>query len=339
MEKRIADRFHDSILQEAMIRFGIRPGNLRLLDGFESFIYEYLKEDGDQGGGEFILRIGHSLRRSIELIQGEVDWINALARGGAGVAHAVFSEAGKLVEAIPDGHGDYFLATAFVKAQGHPPRRAEWTPVFYEHYGRLLGRMHAISRAYQPSSPAFIRPQWDDPVNTFPDQCLPPSEKVALRHFQALMDHLRSLPRDGRSYGLIHQDAHTGNLFVDDEGHITLFDFDDCCYGWYIYDIAMVLFYAVPWQGDVAAFTETFMRSFLRGYRQENDLDPCWLRELPYFLKLREIDLYAVIHRDFDVNNLDHPWVKGYMQGRKERIEAGVPFIDYDFMSLAEYLV
>lgn len=27
-----------------------------------------------------------------------------------------------------------------------------------------------------------------------------------------------------------------------------------------------------------------------------------------FFMKLREIDLYTVIHRSFDVNNLDDPW-------------------------------
>jgi amicoumacin kinase len=338
MEKRIKDRFQEAILQEAMARFGIRPGNIRLLDGFESFIYEFIQADDEQGGGEFILRIGHSLRRNIPLIQGEVDWINALARGGAGVARAVESESGNLVEAIKDGQGEHFLATAFVKAHGHPPRREEWTPAFSETYGRLIGRLHAITREYQPSSPESTRPQWDDPVNMQVETLLPDSEGLALQHYQNLMAHLRSLPRDESSYGLIHQDAHTGNLFVDEDGQITLFDFDDCCYGWFIYDIAMVLFYAAPWEGDVAAFTESFMQSFLRGYRQEYRLDPAWLRELPSFLKLREIDLYAVIHRSFDLENIDSPWVRGYMKGRKERIDAGVPYINYDFMRLAKCL-
>jgi hypothetical protein len=52
-------------------------------------------------------------------------------------------------------------------------------------------------------------------------------------------------------------------------------------------------------------------------------------------LKLREIDLYAVIHRSFDVDNIDHPWVAMYMQGRKTRIENDVLFLNIDFSSLA----
>jgi hypothetical protein len=60
-------------------------------------------------------------------------------------------------------------------------------------------------------------------------------------------------------------------------------------------------------------------------------LDQDWLKEIPYFLKLREIDLYAVIHRSFDVENITDPWVAMYMENRKQRIEDEVPFLDFDF--------
>ena len=144
------------------------------------------------------------------------------------------------------------------------------------------------------------------------------------------------MPREADAYGLIHQDAHTGNLFVDDAGHITLFDFDDCVYGPFIYDIAMALFYIVPFDlSGASRMTGEFMPHFLRGYRRENRFEAAWLEQLPHWLKLREIDLYSAIFRSFDVNNLDDPWVIEYMDGRKQRIEGDVPFIVFDFESLA----
>ena len=79
------------------------------------------------------------------------------------------------------------------------------------------------------------------------------------------------------------------------------------------------------------------MNHFLKGYLKENDLNPNWLKEIPHFLKLREIDLYAVIHRSFDVDNIENAWVAGFMQGRKERIHNDVPFIDYDFAKLISH--
>jgi Ser/Thr protein kinase RdoA (MazF antagonist) len=135
---------------------------------------------------------------------------------------------------------------------------------------------------------------------------------------------------------LIHQDAHGGNFFVDDAGRITLFDFDDCAYSWYANDIAIVLFYLITNRADATEVTRKFMPHFLRGYRRESRLDPIWLKEIPHFLKLREIDLYAVIHRSFDVDHLDDPWCAKFMAGRRERIERDVPYGGFDFEAVAE---
>jgi Ser/Thr protein kinase RdoA (MazF antagonist) len=333
MEKAIKERFHPGILQEAMGRYGIGEGDIRLLDGFESFMYEF---QGD--GRDYILRLAHSRRRSEALIQGEVDWINYLAAGGAGVARAVLSRQGKLVEAVDDGRGGQFLATAFGKARGDHPRGAVWTPEFYERYGEALGVIHALTKRYEPADPAWRRPEWDDPLMMQVEAQLPPSEAVVVARYRELMAHLGALPRDPEGYGLIHQDFHGGNFYVDEEGRITAFDFDDCVYGWFIYDIAMVLFYAALFAEDGRAFTEAFMPRFLEGYRRQNALDPAWLAEMPHFLKLREIDLYAVIHRSFDLESTQDRFVAHYMPGRKERIEGEVPVIDYDFPSLARFL-
>jgi Ser/Thr protein kinase RdoA (MazF antagonist) len=333
MDPKIVKRYKDEILHEAMQRFGIKESQIKPLDGFESFMYEFYRPQD----GEFILRIGHSGRRSPELIAGEVDWINYLAQGGANVSRAILSNRGELVEAIDDDHGEQFLATAFIKAQGGPAWETEWTPEFIEHYGQVIGRIHRLTKDYVPSNPAWRRPDWDTPENLEMEKWLPPSEIAALQKFQELMHHFETLSKDRDSYGLIHQDAHGGNFFVHD-GEITLFDFDDCVYSWFIYDIAMVLFYAAMFKDDMAAFTAEFMRDFLRGYSQENQLNPQWLTALPYFLKLREIDLYAQIHFSFDVENLTDEWNILYMQGRKERIDADLPYIDFTWESLAKFL-
>mgnify|MGYP000980267045 CR=1 FL=1 len=111
MDKAIRDRYGDAILQEVAARYGQTPGALTALGGFESFIYRF-----DDNGAPVILRVTHSLRRSPDLIRGEVDWINALAMGGAAVARALLSARGELVEEIDDGAGGCFLATAFAFA-------------------------------------------------------------------------------------------------------------------------------------------------------------------------------------------------------------------------------
>ncbi len=332
MEAEIKARYTDFILHEAMHRYGIASDHIRLLDGFESFIYEF-----ERDGEAYILRIGHSLRRTIQLIQGEVCWINHLADGGAGVSRAILSSNGQLVEVIDDGKGGQFMATAFVKAQGRPIWEIGWTPDAYERYGELLGRIHALSCTYTPPDPDCKRPEWDNPNNMEAERWLPPSEAIAARKFREVIAYLETLPRsDSLSYGLIHQDAHTANFFVDDQGRLTLFDFDDCVYSWYVYDIAMVVFYMIVNEDDPLSLTEAFMPRFWSGYRRYHDLDPAWLAEIPHFLKLREIDLYAVLYRSFEnLETIDHPWTSRFVQGRKERIENDVPLVTFDFAAFA----
>jgi Ser/Thr protein kinase RdoA (MazF antagonist) len=334
MDPLIASRFNDHILQAALQRYAIAPDQIQLLDGFESFIYKFQRSDGD-----FILRVGHSARRSPDLIRGEVDWINYLAAGGASVARAILSQGGNLVELVDDGHGESFLCTAFVRAPGKNPRRDQFSERLICNYGRLLGRMHALAKNYTVSDAAWKRYAWDSSRNNTAEKQMPAREKIALSKYRAVLSHLRGLPRDPGGYGMIHQDAHPGNFFVDDNDTLTLFDFDDCVYGHFIYDIAMVLFYMATDEPDKAAFTAGFMPVFLSGYREENRLDPFWLDALPHFMKLREIDLFAAIHFSYeDGDNPDHPWCARYMKGRREKIEGDVPFIEFDWRSLAKDL-
>lgn len=335
MDAHIAARFNDDILQAACRLYEIPAGQIKALDGFESFIYEFERADLK---GQFILRIGHSERRSPDLIRGEVDWINYLAAHNVTVARAVLARTGKLVELLEDGAGGHFLCTAFVKARGGHATREHFNDRLFLNYGRLLGRMHALAKPYAPPHPAWRRFEWDHPVNNTPDRQLPPAEALIRAKYQTVYEHLQALPRNPDGYGMIHQDAHLGNMFVDENYNLTLFDFDDCVYGHFIYDIAMVLLYGALWDKDtMPAFTAQFMPIFLQGYRENNHLDPHWLRELPHFLKLREIDLFAAI-LSTQGETPTHAWDAGFMAGRRPRIENDVPFIEYDWESLAGYL-
>ena len=327
MEQRIKDIFNERILSESCLRFAIPPESIRLLDGFESFIYEFTRHSSD-----YVLRISHSIRRTPSRIRAEVDWINFLYAHGVGVARAIESENGELVESIDDLHGGQFLATAFEKANGKRLKREEWTPAFFHTYGELIGRMHALAKTYEPSRPDQRRGHWNDPDMLFADHFLPPDQTRVRKQYHDLLEHLATLPRDKESYGLIHQDAHLGNFFVDDRGRITLFDFDDCAYSWFANDIAIVLFYVLSVADDKPALTREFLPPFLEGYSRQNILAPAWLATIPSFLKLREIDLYGVIYRSFDVNDLSaDPWVSRFMAGRRERIESGFPYVEIDF--------
>ncbi len=323
MDPQIQARFNDAILSELAGRFSPVHDRIHTLPAYESLMFAF-QRDGD----EYILRISHSLRRSPNMIRGEVEWIKHLAAGGAGVARAIPSNRGNLVEAADDGHGDQFLATAFVRAPGRPPSRADWSPARFAAYGETLGRIHRLTISYQPSNPAWKRPTWDDAEFNFVESFLPPEQEIIRQRYHSLRQYLHTLPQDNRVYGLIHQDAHSGNFFIDESERITLFDFDDCLYSWFANDIAIALFYMIINEPHPAALANEFLANFLRGYRRQYVFDESWMQTLPLFLKLREIDLYAVLHRDFDVNNPGDAWVAQFLQGRRQRIEADLPVID-----------
>ncbi len=333
MEPEITRRYNDWILKEALSRYDLHEDQITPLDGFENYIYEF-----QRGRAAYILRIGHSRRRTVELIQGEVDWINYLADGGAWVARAIPSARGNLVESIDDGHDDggQFLATAFHKAPGGHSWEVGWSRMLYKAYGRMIGRIHALSKDYTPTHLEWRRQEWDHPSNLEVLKWLPESETLLIERYKQIKTYLDALPRDDESYGLIHQDAHPGNLFVDpSNGQLTLFDFDDCVYGWYVYDIAMVVFYMIVLDDDPVKSLESFWPHFWAGYCAENSLDSSWLAEIPHFLKLREIDLYALLirsHGDVDAVDPDEdPWSAAFLDGRKHRIEQDVPLVVFDF--------
>ena len=76
---------------------------------------------------------------------------------------------------------------------------------------------------------------------------------------------------------------------------------------------------------------ELIMTNLMEGYREENKLANFWVEKMPLFLKLRELTLYLVIYRSFDVENLKDPWCTAFMRNRREKIEKGIPFLDYNF--------
>ena len=59
-----------------------------------------------------------------------------------------------------------------------------------------------------------------------------------------------------------------------------------------------------------------------------------WLSEIPYFFRLREIDLYAIIERDTDWRTGQNEWLSRYMLGRREKILNETPYIDLNFREL-----
>ncbi len=337
MDKRSEDIFalhKEAILDEAAKRYGVTGGDLVKRGSFESQVFEFVR-DGKAG----ILKLTHSLHRTPELVSGEVDWVVHLARYGVPVSNVIASANGRSIEVI-DGDAvsslgdDYFIAYAFEKAEGRHTHRADWNDDFIEIWGAVLGHLHRVTKGYRPARPEFRRFHWHEDPSLHLCQAVARQSRVVEKR-RAILERLRSLPVDDDSYGLIHADLHHGNFLARD-GAMRIFDFDDCHYGWFAFDISIPLFYVLrDKEVDPAdtAFANRFLSSFLAGYRRENAQDDFWMNHIPDFLKLREMDLYNLIIADDAVDADD--WCQRFMKDRRHRIEHDIPVTELDFSKLA----
>jgi len=334
MDPQIKTFYTDDVQQSLFARYKLTAADLSLLDGFESFIYEF-----ERDGKPYILRVSHSQHRSPELIQGETEWIYYLAKHGLNVASPAPDLSGRLVETMETEDG-IFSAVAFHKVPGSHASADDWnSTAMISQLGHLVGKMHALTQDFEPSDPEFERYTWDEDIaDTLKmlKSSLPKEDAPLITYYTQMVQQAHTFSRGIDEYGLIHFDVHGGNFYVDDSKTIWLFDFDDCCYNWFANDIAMVFFYAAPLPCDTPEKIEIARQrfeAFLQAYQQENAFDPAWLEQIPVFLTLREIDLYAAVKRDIPESEYDG-WCERYMTNRRENLMARKPYIQLDFTKL-----
>ena len=92
------------------------------------------------------------------------------------------------------------------------------------------------------------------------------------------------LPTSTPEYGICVGDVHAGNAHFDEENQPTLFDFDQCGYGWRAFDIAKFMHIAITWKIDVKV-----RNSFLEGYQAIRQLNVAELASIPIFIKAAHI--------------------------------------------------
>jgi Ser/Thr protein kinase RdoA (MazF antagonist) len=286
------------VLAQASRLFGTPHKDLKLFPDYEgsaNLVYEYALDKKP-----YILRISFRSDRNAGLIQAELNFVKYLAGHGVLVSEAVPSQNGKFVETLVAA-GIPFHVVSFVKGKGmrvpdNDYRYRDDAPLeeYFQNWGRVLGKMHARSKTYQPASAQIKRPDWfelhtpEDLIEARVPERLP----LVRDQLQSLFEELRSLDRDRDSFGLIHGDFNDGNFTVDyTNGDITVFDFDDCCYSWFVYELASA------WEGGVGrimfedldrrkGFMDHYLEQVLEGYSQENAIGTERLSRLPLFLKL-----------------------------------------------------
>jgi amicoumacin kinase len=272
---------------------------------------------------------------------GMLEWVRFLSDKGAPVTVPLISINNRMLENL-EQDGTRYTVTAFEEAEGTlaekiPPN--EWTDKLFQTIGRAAGKLHHTSLRYKPSRLGFTRPMWFDSYEVHEaTKLLATTTNPAREKLAALLIELKQLPIESAVFGLIHNDLHFANFLIQPDGQVSIIDFDDCGYGWFVMDVAMALFdvlvlYHPSNEEEKERFAFRFMRTYLAGYRQEKEIPLFWQSQLPRFLKLKELCIYATL---LSYNEIDPPdtWGGRFMRGRSARIASDAPYVDIDFTTL-----
>ena len=330
MEKWIQELFTEDVLKDAASRFGCGTSHAKKLGDFENYVYEV-----HRGEVPYILRLTHSSHRSKEEVEAELQWINYLHKHGVNVSLVNDSEAGNLVEVLETGDTHFFVCL-FDKAPGKPVMMDD--PLFdddlFYKWGKLTGHMHRVTKGYVQGEAG--RDRWDqDDVLDYEKYLTSDKDRDIISKGHQNKETIRGFKETRDSFGLIHSDIHPGNFFYHD-GDLHVFDFDDSTQFFFVSDVAIPLYYSVWWKfrnetlETRRGFGGKFLIAFLKGYLTECDIDDEWVKRIPHFLLLRDLTLYTVFHKKWDLENLSDG-ERSLLSQIRERLQEDEPIVDLDY--------
>ncbi|MEW5868539.1 MAG: phosphotransferase [Chloroflexota bacterium] len=267
------------LAQTALTVYGLEGARLGFIQYGENIIYRVDIPGADTSPGEsspylpnrYLLRI-HAMGDE-EAIASELTWLAALNQ-----------QAGLPVPApvpTPDG---YLLAS--IAAPGLPNGRVvslmHWLdgrklnrglrPQHLEALGQVVAQLHDFAANWQPPA-GFERPVWDwdsqlggsmferpreELVASMPARFQEPFEQVSRQAKQAM----ESLGKGPESFGMIHADLYPENVLFK-AGKAYPIDFEDCGFGYWMWDIAVALCqwaWGQDWERMRDAFREGYAR-------------------------------------------------------------------------------
>ena len=241
-------------------------------------------------------RPGYNDRRAIEC---ELAWAEALGRdGGVATPAAIPGRNGNPIQTLTaPGLTDRFAVLFHYIPGAAPDETRTLTPEF-ERLGEIAARAHLHAMAWKRPEP-FRRLTWNvdtilGPAAHWGDwreaPNLSPADAASLEAAEAeIRRRLGAYGAGADRYGLIHADMRLANLIIQD-GEPRLIDFDDCGFGWFMYDFAA----AISFIEDRADIPE-LKAAWLKGYRRVRPLPDRDAVEIDTMIMLRRLALLAWI--------------------------------------------
>jgi Ser/Thr protein kinase RdoA (MazF antagonist) len=294
---------HELFARSALAAYGRAAGSpLRLLSLSENATY--LVDDDDP----MVLRVHRPGYHSLDAIRSELAWMKALRTETSvttpELIHPCYGT--DVVTAKVGGDVLYVDAVTFVAGY-----TAEENPetVGFDELGHLTAVMHDHGRRWAAPQ-GFTRFRWDlesilGPHARWGNWRLAPGLTARDRTWigRAAEDITVRLTEFGCApdrFGLVHADLRPANLIVDPSdvsGGITVIDFDDCGWSWYLADLGA----AVSFLEDTPT-GERIIADWLTGYFEVGSIPAEHLALIPAFVMMRRIMLTAWIASHFEAD-------------------------------------
>ena len=286
----------EASLRAALPRWGLSPdSDVKLLTISENATF---RARDAASGRELVLRVHRPGYHSRAEIASELAWLQALGREGVVATLTPVPLAdGTLIADLDDG-GVTRHAVAFQLLPGREPAEGEDLPRWFRELGAINARLHAHAKAWQRPE-GFVRKRWDfdamlGEVLLWGDWRaglgLDEEGRAVLEDVAALLKQQLDAYGTGEDrFGLVHADMRVANLLADGDT-LSVIDFDDCGFSWYLYDFAAAISFT-----EHEPYIPALQKAWVAGYRSVAPLTDAECEILPVFIMLRRMLLTAWI--------------------------------------------
>ena len=289
----------EKLAVKALKSWGLDQGaQLELIKHRENAVFKVTT-----AGNRYVARVHRWNYHSDEALRSELQWIEALSRSGIDTPEMVKTRQGEYfttveIDEVPEPRQlDLFRWINGLPVSELKDGKNELA--MHRDIGELMARLHNQAADWTPPQ-GFIRHSWDaegllgdDPVwgRFWELSYLTAEQRENIHEARGLArQRLQDFGQDKDRFGLIHGDFLPENLLKDGET-VRIIDFDDCGYGWHMFDIVTSLFY-YTYQDNF----ESIRNAFIEGYRSRRELPEEQLETFDLFLLLRVMTSCGWVH-------------------------------------------
>ena len=262
------------------------------------------------GNTKFILRIYRNNWRSTEEIEFELALLRFLGNKGALVAFPLRTRSNELSFLIDSPEGKR-SAALFHYAKGNAPGN-KLSVKESELLGESVASIHRLAEDFNTpyTRPILEAPYLlDDSINAI-EPFLNRDSLAYLKSIQNKLHHaLPQISKEQGKFGICIGDVNPTNFHIDEE-ILTVFDFDQCGYGYRAFEIGKFISSIHTLKN-----TNEIANAFLSGYQKVRPLSQDELSAIPYFEMVSVIWVMSINANNADL--IGHKWLEQPFWDRK----------------------